>query len=93
MIGDPVMAARIRRFEQLGGIDLSRVEPEEKPLLMAGVRAGLAPVKRGMFRFRCPTCGKVETSDQELEPACTGPSWRDDHPLEPMMRLPDSFAP
>lgn len=38
-----------------------------------------------LFVFRCPMCGNEEVNDQRMEPACTGPSWTDDHPLEPMI--------
>ena len=37
------------------------------------------------FVFRCPLCGRQETNDQRLEPVCTGPDWRDTHPMEPMI--------
>jgi hypothetical protein len=37
------------------------------------------------FVYRCPLCGRQERNDQRLEPMCTGPSWTDDHPPEPMM--------
>jgi hypothetical protein len=36
------------------------------------------------YVFRCGTCGKTEVCDQRMGPACTGPSWTDDHPIEPM---------
>lgn len=36
------------------------------------------------FIFRCPLCGRQESNDQRLEPVCTGPGWRDEHPMEPM---------
>ncbi len=37
------------------------------------------------FVFRCPLCGRQEKNDQRLEPVCTGPTWRDDHPMEAMI--------
>jgi len=37
------------------------------------------------FVFRCPLCGRQERNDQRLEPVCTGPTWRNDHPMEPMI--------
>lgn len=37
------------------------------------------------FVFRCPLCGRQEVNDQRLEPVCTGPAWRDEHPMEPMI--------
>lgn len=38
------------------------------------------------FRFRCPSCGNEVVNDQRMEPACTGPSWTNDHPMQ-VMRL------
>lgn len=38
-----------------------------------------------LFMFQCPICMKIETNDQRMELACTGPGSTDDHPLEPMM--------
>jgi hypothetical protein len=55
--------------------------------------AGQALVETGLletgarFVFRCPLCGRQERNDQRLEPMCTGPSWTDDHPPEPMIRV------
>lgn len=40
------------------------------------------------FRFRCAICGNVVVNDQRMSPACTGPSWTNDHPLEPMEEIP-----
>lgn len=37
------------------------------------------------FVYRCPLCGRQERNDQRLEPVCTGPTWRDDHPMEAMI--------
>lgn len=82
---------RIRRFERLGGVNLSRLEPEEKHDLLAEVRTGVALHKKAVFRFQCPMCGNIATNDQDLAPLCTGPNWTDDHPHEPMQKLPDLF--
>ena len=78
---------RIERFERLGGVDLSRLDPEEERMLFPEIRTGVAQHKKAVFHFRCPICGRVETNDQDLEPLCTGPSWTDDHPHEPMIRV------
>lgn len=67
-------AERVSRFERLGGVDLSRLDPEERDLLLANVRVGLAEIKRGKYRFRCPLCRNVFDADQEMEPICTGPN-------------------
>lgn len=71
---------RVRRFERLGGI---RLDPADHGLL-AAVRTGVAETHHG-FRFRCPMCGNEAVNDQEMAPACTGPSWTDDHAPEPMV--------
>lgn len=76
--------ARLRRFEALGGVDLSRLEPEERRATESNIIVGLQPHKKVIFTFVCPICGNVARNDQAMEPACTGPSWTDDHPLEPM---------
>lgn len=76
---------RIRRFERLGGVCLSRMEPEEQQPLLAEVEVGLAKYRHTLFHFRCPICGREEHSDMEMPPACTGPRWVDEHPLEPMV--------
>jgi hypothetical protein len=47
------------------------------------VQMGTADTGR-LLRFRCPLCGREETSDREMGPMCTGPSWTDDHPYEIM---------
>lgn len=78
---------RIQRFERLGGVNLSRLEPEERHDLMAEVRTGIAQHKKAVFRFRCPMCGNVATNDQDMPPMCTGPSWTDDHPYEVMQKI------
>jgi hypothetical protein len=83
-----IAGERLRRFERLGGVDLSRLYPEERDPLEAHIHVGTANLKKAIFTFRCELCGRVERSDQEMPPACTGPSWTDDHPLEPMIREP-----
>jgi hypothetical protein len=80
--------ARLRRFERLGGVPLGRLDPEEKQATESNVIVGLQPYKKAVFTFVCPMCGKVVRNDQEMPPACTGPSWTDDHPLEPMVLVP-----
>jgi hypothetical protein len=76
--------ARLRRFERLGGVDLSHLDREEQARVRSQVIVGIQPYKRAIFRFRCQFCGRVEENDCEMPPACTGPSWTDEHPLEPM---------
>jgi hypothetical protein len=50
----------------------------------------LAPQTSGVPVFRCPVCGRNERSDATaMEPACTGPSWTDDHELTVMVRIAD----
>ncbi len=47
----------------------------------------LRPQKKGVVVFTCPICGNHARTDQAgLEPACTGPTWRDEHPMEPMVK-------
>jgi hypothetical protein len=75
---------RIERFKRLGGIELGRLEQEELDPLLAHIHVGTQPLKKTVFSFRCELCGRVERSDNEMPPACTGPSWLDEHPLEPM---------
>jgi hypothetical protein len=75
---------RIERFHRLGGVDLSRLREAEDPL-RAEIEIGLANYKKTVFTYRCEICGRVERLDQEMSPACTGPSWTEDHPLEPMV--------
>jgi len=55
-------------------------DPRDKVL----IETGLFPTGK-TFIFRCPVCGKVEGNDQRLELACSGPSWRNDHELTPMI--------
>ncbi len=48
----------------------------------------LKPVKRGVMEFQCPICNsRVRNDGDGMEPACTGPSWRDEHPLTPMRKV------
>lgn len=48
----------------------------------------LNPQKVGVVVFRCPVCGSTARTDGAgLEPVCTGPGWRDEHPHEPMVRI------
>ena len=89
MLEDPRETERkVRQFERLGGVDLSRLEPEEREPLRTMVQAGTAAHKRAVFRFRCPACGNVARNDADMEPLCTGPSWADDHEPTVMERLP-----
>ncbi len=38
--------------------------------------------------YRCPVCKATTRTDTAgLEPVCTGPSWRDEHPHEPMVKV------
>ena len=53
------------------------------------VETGLLETGKG-FLFVCPICGRQERNDQRLEPACTGPSWRDEHELEPMVLVDEN---
>lgn len=50
----------------------------------------LRPQAKRIPVFRCPVCGRNERNDATgIEPACTGPSWTDDHPITPMVRVGD----
>lgn len=55
-------------------------DPEPKALIETGLFETGAK-----FVYRCPLCGRQESNDQRLEPMCTGPSWTDEHPMEPMI--------
>lgn len=79
-----ITTERVERFKRLGGIELSRLEPEELDPLLALIQVGTAHLKKVVFTFRCEMCGSVVRSDNEMPPACTGPAWTDVHPLEPM---------
>ncbi len=47
----------------------------------------LQPVQDGVLEYECVVCGNRARSDLAgLEPCCTGPTWRNDHPME-IMRL------
>lgn len=78
---------RIRRFERLGGVNLAKLDPEPRHDLLAEIRTGIASHKKVIFRFQCPICGNIATNDQDMSPVCTGPSWTDDHPYEPMQKI------
>lgn len=79
-----VTAERIKRFERLGGVDLSRREWEDP--IHALVHTGTVEFKQAFFQFECPECLHRVRSNQEMEPMCTGPMWTDDHAPE-IMRL------
>ena len=64
----------------LGSEEKAFEEEDLRPL----VEIGLFETGK-KFTFQCPICLKVEVNDQRMEPACTGPSWTDDHPLELMV--------
>lgn len=81
-----VTEERIARFERLGGVDLAKLYPEERDPLLAQVHVGTAHLKKARFAFRCDLCGRIERTDSEMEPLCTGPSWTDDH--EPTVMRP-----
>jgi hypothetical protein len=76
---------RVRRFARFGGVDLSNLGRPDP--LLAEVEVGVANYKKAVFGFRCPICGTKRYNDQEMEMVCTGPSWTDDHPMEPMTPL------
>lgn len=79
--------ARLRRFDAVGGVTLTELEPEERQIVESRVIVGLEHHKRAIFHFVCPICGNRATNDQAMEPGCTGPSWLDEHPLEPMIEV------
>ena len=83
-----VLYERVVDFERYGGVDVAKLEPEEKHLILGEVRTGLVEHKRARFVFRCPICGNRFENDQALEPLCTGPNAAlDEHPHEPMVRV------
>ena len=86
----PERQREIEAWRDRGGVDLShlRSEPEEQYLALGSVRMGVYETGN-RYRFVCPICGRKETNDQMMSPACTGPSWTDDHPMEPMIRVDD----
>lgn len=57
-------------------------------LILPGVPDVRAPgeevTKKGVYVYRCVMCGRTERYDDKYGPACTGPSWTDEHPMEPM---------
>lgn len=62
-----------------GWIRLPEVDPEDLEGLTLRV------LKENVLTYQCPTCGNQERSDiAGLEPCCTGPTWRDEHPMEVM---------
>lgn len=79
--------ARLQRFKDVGGVNLTELEPEERQAIESLVIVGLQPHKRAIFHYVCPICGNRTTNDQGMEPGCTGPSWLDEHPLEPMIEV------
>lgn len=86
---------RIEHFKRLGGVEIGALEPLEKRFLRSEVITGLAHYKKKIFTYFCPLCGRIERLDQEMEPACTGPGWTDEHALEPMIlqHEHDTIAP
>lgn len=76
----------IQRFESLGGVSLSSLDPEERHDFQAIIQIGLANYKKGIFWFVCEECGNLTSSDMDMEPMCTGPSWTNDHPPTVMTR-------
>lgn len=47
-------------------------------------RPGLIVTKTEPYVFICGICGRRERADDAYAPACTGPGWTDEHPMEPM---------
>lgn len=83
---------RILLFERLGGVDLSKLEPEITHDVLVEARSGLFHHRKAMFSFTCPECGKHVTNDQLLEPLCTGPNWTDNHPPTIMQLMTPLFV-
>lgn len=53
-----------------------------KTLVIPGTKL----IKKGVYLFQCPLCGKTFRHDDPYEPMCTGPSeMADDHAPEIMM--------
>lgn len=69
---------RVQRFERLGGVDLSHLDLGDP--LRTEVEVGTALYRKAIFVFKCGFCGRIERSDKEMEPMCTGPGWTDEHP-------------
>lgn len=81
---------RIARFERLGGVNLARLDPEERDLVVPTIQSGTITLKKAIFWYRCLLCGNKASNDQEMEPLCTGPNWTDDHPPEVMQCIPSA---
>ena len=47
---------------------------------------GDVQVKDGACQFECPVCHHLHSSDEPVEPMCTGPLWTDDHAPTIMVR-------
>jgi len=68
----------------------SEAKKEREALEADDGGVGKALVETGLletgekFTYVCPVCGNRVTNDQRMEPACTGASWRDEHPITPM---------
>lgn len=77
---------RIQRFTRLGGVDLSRLDRQERQLMAPSIHMGVEEYKRAVFTFRCGMCGNVVQNNQDMEPMCTGPNWTDDHPPHVMRK-------
>lgn len=60
----------------------------ERMALRLDTVAGVVPQKRGVFVFKCPTCGNRARNDQLMEPMCTGPGSFDEHEPTIMRRVP-----
>jgi hypothetical protein len=43
---------------------------------------------KALWTFQCPICDNRVTSEQNLQPMCTGPGWQDTHPPD-LMRYVD----
>ncbi len=78
---------RITRFKSLGGVELARLEPEERDPLLALVHTGTFELKKAVFTFRCDLCRNVVRNPTEMEPMCTGPSWLNEHPPVVMTKI------
>lgn len=78
---------RIEKFKRLGGIEIGGLDPLERRFLRSEVIVGLANYKKAVFSYFCPLCGRIERLDQDMPPACTGPSWMNEHALEPMLPM------
>jgi hypothetical protein len=72
--GEPHLVKRERRAYESG--------EEAKAMIETGLFETGAS-----FVFRCPLCGRQERNDQRLEPMCSGPTWRNEHPPEIMQQV------